>query len=531
HTETIVPPEVRWTAALPKMVASNNWVVAGSKTRSGRAMLANDPHLEGNRLPNVWYEAVLETPERYAIGATMPGLPGLLLGRSSDLAWGATYTFMDAVDSWVEDCRDGQYRRVVDGKEEWLPFIRREETIQRKGLEPHQVSFYENEHGTLNQAPDSDGYYLATRWASSLSGGESLNRISEMWSATSVTQGMEILGGLETSWNWVLADSAGHIGYQMSGLMPRRREGVSGLVPVPGWLPENDWQGFVPPDQLPRAYDPEAGYFVTANQDLNAWGLAKPINMPMGAYRAERISELLEQSDQLTVRDFQQIQLDRLSPQARAFMALLRPLLPQTDNGCLLRDWDCCYEPDSKGAMLFERVYAELVHQVFGAGLGADVCSTLQQETGILADFYANFDQILLSDHSPWFGGESREKVYRRAIEHGLEGEVRPWGSQNRFIMRHLLFGGKFPPAAGFDHGPLPIPGGRATPQQGQIYRSGGRETSFVPSFRLVTDFAAAGTHTCLLGGPSDRSLSKWYTSEVANWQQGVYKYLAPIKI
>lgn len=528
-SEPIVPAEVRWNTALPKLVASNNWVISGSKTRSGRAMLANDPHLEGNRLPNVWYEVVLETPERYALANTMPGLPGVLLGRTPDLAWGATYTFMDAVDSWVEDCRDGRYRRHREGRDEWLPFRQREEIIERKGQPSHKIVFYENEHGTLSEPPAQDGYYLATRWASGQSGGESLNHIAEMWAAANVQEGMQQMGQLETSWNWVFADREGNIGYQMSGLMPRRRKGLTGLVPVPGWLPENDWQGFVPHTELPRCYNPETGYFVTANQDLNAWGQAKPSNMPMGDYRARRIAERLEASNQLTVQDSQRIQLDLSSPQAETFMALLLPLLPESANGRLLAKWDCCYTPDSKGAWLFERVYTELVKLVFGESLGGDVCRALQQETGILADFYANFDRVLLAETSPWFGGRSRESLYRAALAQGLAEAPRAWGAHNRFILRHLLFGGKLPVAAGFDYGPLQVPGGRATPQQGQIYRSGGRETSFVPSYRLVTDFAAAGAHTCLLGGPSDRRFSPWYTSEVACWQTGEYKYLAPI--
>lgn len=526
--EPVVPAEVRWTSALPKMMASNNWVVAGSKTRSGRAMLANDPHLEGNRLPNVWYEIVLETPERYALAATMPGLPGVLLGRTPDLAWGATYTFMDAVDSWVEDCRDGRYRRHIDGEDVWLPFVEREEVIVRKGQPPHRVCFYENAHGTLGQPPAEDGLYLATRWASARSGSESLNRMVAMWSARDVREGMEHLGRLETSWNWVLADSQGNIGYQMSGLMPRRRQGLSGLLPVPGWLPENDWQGFVPHTELPRAYNPAEGYFVTANQNLNAYGRVAPSNMPMGDYRARRIAERLEASNQLSVGDFQAIQLDTYSPQAAAFMAHLRPLLPQTPNGRLLADWDLHYDPDSEAAWLFERFYRELFSTVFGSALGSEVGAALQQETGLLADFYAQFDQILLAETSPWFAGRSRESLFQDAAAKALAEPARPWQSHNRFVLRHLLFGGKLPAIAGYDVGPVPIPGGRASPRQGQIYRSGGRETSFVPTLRIVTDFAAAGLHSCLLGGPSDRRFSRWYTSELAAWQAGEYKYLAP---
>jgi len=150
--ERIVPTEVLWKLALPRMMASNNWVVAGSKTRSGKPIMANDPHLEVNRLPNVWYEQYLEWGDGgsrgpgYMVGMGMPGLPGVLVGRNDKVAWGATYTFMDTVDSWVEDCREGMYRRGSD----WQPFSERRETIRRKSYDDLELVFYENQHGAAS---------------------------------------------------------------------------------------------------------------------------------------------------------------------------------------------------------------------------------------------------------------------------------------------------------------------------------------------------------------------------------------------
>jgi penicillin amidase len=95
-------------------------------------------------------------------------------------------------------------------------------------------------------------------------------------------------------------------------------------------------------------------------------------------------------------------------------------------------------------------------------------------------------------------------------------------------MMRHLLLGGKLPAWLGFDHGPVPLRGNRATIHQGQIYRSGGRETSFAPSYRLVTDFGEPAAHTTLAGGPSDRRFSRWYTSGVEDWAAGRFKVLRP---
>ena len=527
--ERLVPEALRWNNVLPRAVASNNWVIAPKKTAGGHAILANDPHLEVNRLPNVWYEVVVELAGRFCLAATMPGLPCLLLGRTNDLAWGATYSFLDGIDSWIEDCRDGRYRRVKKGRDRWVPFRTRTEVIRRKHKPEVTVAFHENEHGVLNGDPAMPGLYLATRWASgSGTGATSLAASFDMFAASDVATGMEHLGRLEPSFNWVLADRHGNIGYQMSGCMPVRRNGWNGLVPMPGWDPEYDWQGFVAPHELPRTLNPENGFFATANNDLNHFGQAHPINLPMGPYRADRIATLLAARDDWTAADAEAMQMDVLSPHAQRFMEILRPLLPVTPAADILRTWDCRYDPASIGATLFERVYRGLVRDVFGGVCGAEVMRHIVGETAILADFYYNLDRILLAQQSVWFGSESREQIFGRVLARSLDGPLTTWGSEQRVMMKHLMLGGRFPVWLGFDRGPVGLQGNRATIHQGQIYRSGGRVTSFAPSYRLVTDFGEETVHTCIAGGPSDRRFSPWYTSGIDDWLAGRFKTLKP---
>jgi len=527
--DRLVPEGIRWNTALPRAVASNNWVLAGSRTASGRALLANDPHLESNRLPAVWYEAVLELPDRFAIAATLPGMPGVALGRTNDLAWGATYTFMDAIDSWIEDCRDGCYRRTgVDG-DTWARFRVRTETIHRKRKPSVRITVYENDHGVLNGDPTAPGFYLTTRWASGAgTGAASIEATFDMLHAADVATGMELLGKVETAWNFVLADRQGNIGYQMSGLLPRRPPGHDGLVPMCGWDPTHDWQGFVPPEDLPRTFNPECGFIVTANNDLNHLGRARPINLPMGAYRAERITECLRSRSDWQVSTVQQLQLDVVSPQAARFMTILRPLLPATPEARLLRDWDLRYDLESRGAVLFERFYRALIATVFGRVCGPDILAFLLDETGILIDFYANFDDILLRADSAWYGKDGRDQTFTHVASAALAGPAPTWGQTHQLTMRHLLFGGKLPPWLGFDRGPLPLRGNRATVHQGQLYRAGGRATSFAPSYRLITDLGEPVAYTALAGGPSDRRFSPWYTSGIADWVAGRLKQLRP---
>lgn len=537
NLEERLVPEALWRVpTIPEGVGSNNWVLAGSRTATGHPFACNDPHLQVNRLPAFWYEAVLRWSsggrERFSAGATLPGVPGVVVGRNADLAWSVTYAFMDCVDSWIEDCRDGQYRRGAT----WHPFRVREETILRGRNDPVTVPFYENEHGTLEGDPRVPGYYLTTRWScGEETGAPSLDAILGMLEASTVEEGQGLLGRLcNSSWNWLLADREGAIGYQMSGKMPLRRPGTSGLVPLPGWDPDNDWRGFADVEDLPRRSDPEEGFLVTANDDLNRWGRVSPINLCAAPYRAERIRSLLARPGVFTLDEMKAIQFDLYSLQAERFMAVLRPLLHDAgpvENARRLLDWDCRYHDDSKAATLFESFYRTLLEEVFGGTddvdpdrFGPRVLKHLLDETALLAESYGLFDGVLLSEQSLWFGGRSRDEIFRSVLARVLESDPKPYGQTRRLVLRHLLFGGKLPRWLGFDRELESLKGGRATVHQGQYLRSRGREIATGPSYRYVTDMGTDEIETTLPGGPSDRRFSRWYSHGLRDWWDGVYK-------
>lgn len=520
--EKIIPDAVKWNVATNAFMASNNWVIAGSKTKSGSPILANDPHLEINRLPAVWYEVVVQLGEKSAYGATMPGLSGLLVGRTNDLAWGTTYSYMDATDSWIEHCKDGKY--LKDDK--WHMFHERKELIKRKKGKPIEITYYENEHGLLDGNPYEEGYYLCTKWSGEKSGAKSIKAFFQLWKAKNVEDGMNIIGMLEPAFNWNLADTNGNIGYQMSGLLPKRKKGVSGFVPLPGWFSENDWQGYHEPNDLPHTYNPKEGFIITANNNLNYLGNVAPINVPMGEYRADRIKQLIESNEKNDIEDMKKIHYDTYSIQAELFMKIIKPLLPNSSNGKLLKEWDLHYDIKSKGAFLFEMVYRSLYHEVFGTVLGLSLIDFLQNQSDVFIDFYANFDTILLSDKSAWYLGNERDEIYKKAILSALETEPKEWGAINKITLTNILLGNKLPRFLGFDKGPFPLPGGRSTVHQGQVYTSAGRSTSFAPSLRMITDMAENSVYTNIPGGVSDRRFSKLYNNDFANWMNRVYKKL-----
>ncbi len=521
----LVPDAVKWLNKLPRFSASNNWVVSGALTQTGKPILCNDPHLEVNRLPSVWMEIVMRLPGNTLAGVSIPGVPGVILGRSDHISWGATYSFMDMIDFRIEHCRKGLYRRGND----WKPFKVREEIIQVKKGSPVTERIYENEHGLLEGDPSADGYYLVMSWSGARDcGAGEFNALLAMPQIKTAREAMENLRKLDAaSFNWVVADTAGNIGYQMSGRLFKRPRGVSGLLPLPGWEKKFDNSGYVSKSHLPSQYNPKDGFIVTANQDLNHLGKVEAINLPMAAYRANRITQLLKRKKKFTVEYMKQMHFDLYSLQAQRFMKVMKSLVPDTENGRILKDWDYTYSADSKGAMLFECVYLALLRTVFGDhGLGRDVVDYLMLETGMFNDYYGNFDDILMKKKSAWFDDRAQEEIFKAAVSEGLRVKAVPYGQTRMITFSHLLFGGKLPGFLGFDYGPLMLPGNRATIPQGQIFKSAGRVTTFSPSYRMIADMSGGELHTNIAGGNTDRRFSRWYVNDIRNWMKGVYKVL-----
>jgi len=528
--ERLIPSSALWQSAAPRAMASNNWVISGKRAQSGSPIMANDPHLEVNRLPAVWYEMALSCPEYQALGFGMPGLPGILIGRTPSVSWGATYTFMDTVDSWVEHCKDGKYRR---GKT-WRKFTERKELIKRKKHGNQTVVFYENAHGVLEGTPDGESYRLSTCWSPATYGAKSLNANFALTRAQTVKEAMASLGEIESAWNWVIADQEGNIGYQMSGLCPKRHPDWNGFTPAPGWDKDYDWRGFEPASSLPSLYNPDCGYVVTANNDLNAFGAIDPINMPMGDYRARRIAQRIDAAEKHSVESLSAIQMDTYSLQAEAFLGKCLALVDDDKKSSaafrILSDWDLHYTADSQGAALFEDFYAALRREVFGKNaFGDDAIKHLQTSTGLFIDFYHLFDEVLLDDASVWYDHVTQREAVNGALDDVIRSStLGTWGQRNRFTFTNILFQGKLPAWLGFDSEEQVMIGGRATPHQGQIYTSAGRKTSFAPSVRLIADMSENVLHTRIAGGASDNRLSPWYKSEIQAWLAGSLKVLQP---
>ena len=534
-----IPSLVPGLPPLSGLRGSNNVAVAGRLSASGAALYASDPHLEVNRLPAIWYEVVGELPDGdFRTGVTVPGVPGLVMGRTRAIAGGFTYGFADTIDFVIEEVKEGRYRRG----DAWLPLRQRRETVRRKKGAPVEVAIFETDAGVL-ETPDGatrvdDGLWLSRAWTCRRDGGAaSLEAILDLWAAPDVELAAEAASRLAITANWLFSGRDGRIAAQQSGLLPRRRR-ETGLLPLRGWKPGDLWDGTLPPTELARFLDPPSGVLATAND--GGYGLWEPvgITLSMGSDRADRLRELLAErragGDALTTADLGEMQADVVSGQARRLLAALDAYLPDLPAVCFLRGWDRRYDAASKGAVLFEKLYGALCEELFGKGLfGAEAWRALRDNSLIHPFYFRLFDDVLAREEGPeWFGTEGKAAFVSRLARQALDGvdpaTLPAWGETRRVFMRHLLLGGKLPACFGFDRGPFEVVGGRATVVQGQVLNLAGRESSFCPSWRFVADLATNTAETALAGGPSDRRFSRWYATDVARWLAFERKTLKP---
>jgi penicillin amidase len=528
HLDGLLPDEIRFLPGAPKVSASNNWVVSGSRSASGYPIQCNDPHLECNRLPAVWYEAEMHTASDVRVGVTMPGVPGLVMGRTRNLSFGFTYGFMDMVDFFIEDCRDQRCRRSTG----WVDLECRTESVKRRRHPDVEITVRENDLGVLeadSRNPElPDGLYLTRAWSGHRRGAAaSLDAIRGIAAAATVHEARIAAREVSISCNWIIADSGGGIAYQQSGLLPDRRH--SGLFPVPAWDPGLVWSGIAPSHRLHSILDPPSGVIITANNEINPTDGPIAVNLAMGSYRHDRIHALIAEHDRHTPRTMQAIQVDLTSLQAETLMAVWRPLLPDSLAGRLLARWDLRYDVESRGATLFEAVYHELVRRVCGDRVfGNDAWQAIVDGSSFFAYYHHLFDRILLSEEAFWWGRDGREpflrSLFSELLEHVDPFDVMPWGRRRQITMSNIFFNGRLPGFLGFDHGPIELPGNRATVVQGGLFTAHGRTTTSAPSWRFITDLGSKSVFTALAGGPSGSRFTKWYTTDVERWLKGEYK-------
>jgi penicillin amidase len=375
---TIAPP------GLQPGIGSNNWVVDGAHSETGKPLLANDPHLSLSA-PSLWYFAHLSAPGLETIGATLPGLPLVVLGRTARIAWGFTNTGPDTQDLYIEEIR-GDSVRTPDG---WQPLETRRETIRVKGEADRTLVVRESRHGPLVSdvlAPagkalagvDAQRYAIAFQWTAlraddtTLQAGVKLDHARDWAGFLAAARDFT-----SPEQNIVYADTDGNIGEVSPGRVPIRAadNDFLGLAPAPGWDARYDWVGFVPFDQLPQQFNPASGRIVTANQKIVPDDYRPFITSEWEPpYRAERITALIDAQPRHSMQSFAAIQADRRSEAAVEMLPLLLATTPSGDGARdaleRLRGWDGTMDSGRIEPTIYEAWMRELARLVYADELG-----------------------------------------------------------------------------------------------------------------------------------------------------------------
>jgi penicillin amidase len=323
-------------------VGSNNWVVAGSRSQTGMPLLANDPHLKITA-PALWYFVRLVTPGLQIAGATMPGLPGVVLGQNEHIAWGFTNTAPDVQDLYLERIKpdDPNQYQTPDG---WAAFERFDEVIRVKGGEDVKLTVRATRHGPvisdagvgaaaaiLGKGKGPERHAVAMRWTALDPEPGTLLSVLRMQQARSVQEFVAAAELYEAPMqNMVVADAqgaGGNIAFVAAGRVPLRRpdNDLKGLVPSPGWDARYDWAGFLDRTQTPRESNPARGWLATANQRIHAKDYPHFLTSEWAVpYRQQRIEQLLEGRPKHDVASMMQIQADVLSLGARQLLPALQ---------------------------------------------------------------------------------------------------------------------------------------------------------------------------------------------------------------
>lgn len=395
------------------LAASNNWVVSGKRTATGKPLLANDPHLSPTA-PSIWHMVHLSAPGLRVAGVTAPGLPGVVIGHNDRIAWGFTNVGPDVQDVYIEKFDPANPRRYMTASGWRDAEIRHEEIKVRKGIMDSSTDTVTLDVTVTQHGPivlEKDGKRYALRWTAL---DPKLNSADSSYSINRARNWKEFSSALSSftapTQNIVYADVEGHIGYHAAGVVPIRKSG-DGSIPYDGSTAAGEWTSFIPIDKLPTLFDPPSGVIVTANQRIvgndypyfltHSW--AQP-------YRARRIMDMLNEKPKLTTDDFRKILGDVYSFAAVAFarqtIKILRPNLTTADAKLsetldAFEKWDGQINADSRVAPLVIQMRAALRTRILAAALGSELNRIFAWN-----NFEATLDRLMEEQPKDWLPKE-----------------------------------------------------------------------------------------------------------------------------
>lgn len=519
---------------------SNNWVISGELTRTGKPLLANDPHL-GARTPSIWYEQHLVIPGQInAYGVMFPGAPGIVIGQNDRIAWGVTNTNPDVQDLYIERRNpDNPYQFEYMGRWEDAQVYR--ELIPVKGQDPVPFEVVVTRHGPIisEVAGDADNRpeeALALKWTAHM-GTPELEAVLLFLKARNWEEFRDALRSFHVpTQNFVFADVEGTIAYRTGGLVPIRRQG-DGLLPVPGWTDEYEWTGFVPFEQMPEAVNPPEGYIVTANNkvidDAYPYFLTYSWAQP---YRAMRIVEMIEAArGDLTTDHMRAMQVDYTNLHARTLLPVLLPAVEQADLGeparsalALLKAWDHVDSADQGAPLVFPLWWDELTRMLYEPLMGEALYKRMADKGNV-----TDLALLAAADGRPngWIeaaGGLERLAVesFLAAVDRAVALQGRDpsrwaWGRYHRLQPPHPVGSAAAPLGWLFNPTRYPI-GGSGVTVGAMSFGADGMVRTFAP-WRQVVDLAdpTGNSWSIVTPGQSGHFLSPHYDDQSPLYQRG----------
>jgi penicillin amidase len=479
-----IPGLPSWAGRREQGKGSNNWVIGPSRSKSGKPLLANDPHLTLTS-PGIWYELRIELPSRWVQGGAIPGIPGIVIGQNDRIAWGFT-----ALGADVEDV----YREPAIGE--------RVESIAVRGGDAVEVRVPLGKHGPQARP----GYSVA--WVA-LDPKNMRLPACEMMLATDWTSfnaaADEFYGPAH---NVVYADVDGHIGWRALGLLPVRREGDDGLLPHDGSDPSQDWRGFVPMNEMPRVFDPPSGYIVTANQRVIGTSFPHFVTADWESpARARRIVERIEAAGKLDREGMESIQLDVVSDFHRELMKLVAKEVPSLDR---FASWDGAATVDSTMFLEARTWEAGLIEVLRERVVGKRVEKFMWNDTD------ATLLAAMRADESAWLrAGLGDKKSFLRAAGERADTKLHrssalTWGPRNALAIQHPIGAIGGPLAWIFNPPSAPQPGEYDT-----VRLSG---PTLGQSFRMVVDWGDPGATTFVVPLGQSGHLGSAHRQDQREW-------------
>ncbi|HXP16140.1 MAG TPA: penicillin acylase family protein [Terriglobales bacterium] len=520
------------------VIGSNNWVVSGAHTVSGKPLLSNDMHL-GHQMPNLWYEAHLRCGNFDAAGVTLPGLPYVVVGHNQRIAWGFTNIGPTVEDVYVETFNaDGQYQTP----EGWRPAEHRREVIHVKGRPNVAVDVALTRHGPIiTELVPGETRKLALRWT--LYDGTHVS-FFDVGSAQNWEQFRQAFSTFDApGQNVVFADVDGNIGYQATGRVPIRASG-DGSLPENGGDNAHEWTGYIPFDQLPSVYNPSSGIIATANSritpDRHLYSISTGWEAP---WRSARIYRVLESGKKFSAADMLALQTDIYSEADRIFADRFvygvdhakNPSARSRQAAEIMRRWDGRMTADTAAPTIAYRARGELTRLLLEPKLGSApkdaeaVAAKLNWKTYSWGMQSVWLENVLQHQPKRWLPESyaSYDDLLAAAVDAAVSTEDAPaklnswkWGEFRPVEIQHPILG-RIPVLQHWS-------GPGVQPQSGSGYTVKAVSRSHGPSERLTVDLSDLDQSTLnLVTGEAGNFLSPYYMDQWKAWYEG-YTFTLP---